>query len=109
MNLTAEEEYHITGTLTSKRHIERLLDLDAKDTNAALVYINEASGSFPAEDYLEDILREFKAITKLSRGATQHRLQSAVTTLEEKITTLKQASEYGAAELRNAVAELTTY
>ena len=109
MNLTAEEEYHITGVLSNKAHIERLLDLDMKDTAAAVVHIKEARGTFPAEDYLEEILHEFRAVAKLSKGAVRDRLIGAINTLEAKIEALNQASEYGAAELRSAVAELTTY
>ena len=109
MNLTAEEEYYTTGVLTNKRQIERLLDLDMKDTAAAIVYIKEARGSFPAEDYLEEILHEFRAIVKLAKGETRARLERAVERLDEKTDALKQASEYGLAELRSAVAELKTY
>ncbi len=108
MRFTAEEEYRVTGTL-SKSQIERLLDLDAKDTDAAIIHIKEASGSFPAEDYLEDILHEFKAIAKISRGGVQSRLNAAVNVLAGKITSLQQAAEYGASELKCATAELKTY
>ena len=109
MNLTAEEEYHTTGVLVNKLQIERLLDLDMKDTAAAIVYIEEARGSFPAEDYLEGILHEFRAIVKLAKGETRVRLERAVERLDEKNNALKQASEYGLSELRSAVAELKTY
>jgi hypothetical protein len=104
-NMTLEEEFRINGTL-SVSTIETVLDKMAsqEEVNAsgAVVYIDEASGCFPTEDFMEDELRELRTIANRLRGANKLQMLDLLERLTQERNQINQSAEYGADELKKA-------
>ena len=59
-NWTPEEVFHVTGTLPSHM-IETLLERQSKisSNNSVFATLREVSAQFPAEDFLEPVMKAF--------------------------------------------------
>jgi hypothetical protein len=102
--MTDDEFYRLNGTLSPER-IERLLDLTIHiDGSNPSNYIEEATATFPKEDFLEAVLKKLNRIAKNVRGDNRTDINDVIETLEQLATDTYNTSEYGRSELDNALA-----
>lgn len=106
-NLTNAEYYRLNGTLSAER-IEELLDLDVarEKVSDPSAYIEEASGCYPAEDFLEHIMKQVRAVAKRVRGENRDDLDQIILDLEDLQTEVNNQSDYGRDELRSALRDV---
>lgn len=103
-NTTAEEEYRLTGSVTGIR-LEQLLDdslrlskiLNAED------YIQEATSSFPNEDFLSSITESLYSISKNVRGTNKDDILRVIESLTDLEISVTNDSEYGREQLYQAM------
>ena len=69
-------------------------------------YMSEASGCYPAEDFLQDIIDRLDELSKTVRGNNKAELKSISIALESLQLSTHRASEHGKTELYHAQKEL---
>lgn len=107
-NLTIEEQYRLTGTLTTAA-IESLLDTPViVNPDAAKAKIRDAIACYPAEDFLSDILNRLQDLAKDTRGRTRDRLVGIIESLDDLSMTTFYSTEHGRSELNDALTEIST-
>lgn len=104
-NMTASEEYRMTGTVTGER-LEALLDRELVDTEGAMVHIDEAKSCFMDEDFLSPSLKKLGEFAKQLRGSNREALLAIVEELEESVSSEFHNGDYGRDELEKAIALL---
>lgn len=109
-NMTPREEFRINGTLCEKT-IESLIehheDENGLQVDGAKVYVNEANGCFPQEDFLTTVTADIRTIANRLRGRNKDELLELVQRLEQIESEINQQSEYGHSELKKAIECLT--
>jgi hypothetical protein len=95
------EEAHRLGLPFTPEHVELMLDaLDQAESGGdALVYVQEARGSFPKEDCLHDHISALQALAKHVRGENREELKKIIANLEERQSELGRDAEYGLEQL----------
>lgn len=105
-NMTPQEEFRINGTLCEPT-IESLLnlheDLNNSDVAGAIVYIKEARGSYPAEDFLTTTISRLRNLSNRVRGQNKTELLDIIERLQVIESQTYNESEYGSDELRKAL------
>ena len=101
-SLTNEEYYALTGTLTPAR-IEELLKSEelAEGREGILVYLDEASASYPEDDFLEGVVTNLIAIIKVTKGVRKGELQVLLDQIQDIGLAVFQDSCYGREKLQN--------
>ena len=116
-NLSASEYYGMFGTLTTS-HIEGLLEvIESGDTFEALKdkcgdaegMLDDASASFPEEDFLSDVIRRMGNLAKSVRGENKATIIEIIETLESISQDTHNNTGYGLDEIRKAVEEITYF
>lgn len=104
-SLTNREYLSLHGTLSLDR-IEALVEMEAviSGQEGALNYIDEAKGSFPGEDFLNDIISNLRTLVKHLRGANKEELNGIIEKVEGLQTSTTHESEYGLEQLKAAKA-----
>jgi len=104
LNLTAEEEYRLTGTVTGRR-AEELLDASdkVKAYDGIQAYIQEAKGCFVKEDFLGGVTTDLTDLATSLRGDNRIKLLSLIEEIERYVTDAIRDGEYGASELQLAL------
>lgn len=109
-SMTPREEFRLNGTLCEKT-IEALIirheDENDLQIESAKVYVKEAKGCFPEEDFLTSIRAEIRTIANRLRGRNKDELLQLVEQLGDVESTINQQSEYGNDELKKALECLT--
>lgn len=106
-NITAQEEFRLTGTVSGERLnglLERSDALEKLDGLDAHIY--EANGQYPAEDFLSDVIERLHNLAKRLRGDNKAELLGVIEALDDIGQTTFYASDYGRSELRKALATL---
>ena len=104
-NLSAEERERI-AYMAVDNQTASLLDAQAAIENLStpLDYIQEARGSLPSEDWLQDELTELRhAIGAMRKGANRDVLAHLLQRIEDKRDEQARSSEYGLEQLDKAV------
>lgn len=105
-NLSHTEYFRLNGQLSSER-VEQLLD-DSKiaielDVREFAPYAQEASGQFPSEDFLHEIVSDLYYLAKRMRGETKKELLGIIESLEDALQCQANASDYGRGELSKII------
>jgi hypothetical protein len=98
-----ERAAYIAGDTRTAALLARAADADDANTreNDIAAYIQEARGCFPAEDCLQDLIDQCRAMTRAR--VTKADLLEFLAKLENTQSELASAGEYGADELRKAL------
>lgn len=100
------EEFRINGTLCTTT-IEALIDHQEDMSNIELdsvqVWIKEAKGCFPSEDFLTAVRNDIRTVANRLRGRNKTELLELVEKLGEIESATTQESEYGHTELKKAL------
>lgn len=109
-SMTPREEFRLNGTLCEKT-IEALIvqheDESGLQIESAKVYVKEAKGCFPEEDFLTSVRSEIRTIANRLRGRNKDELLELVEQLGNIESEINQQSEYGNDELKKALECLT--
>ncbi len=106
-NMTAQEEFHLNGTVTGER-LERLLYSEEKMSRLEGIepYIDEAILQLPAEGVFQPIKDAMSGLyEKMRAGDNKDILNTIIHEFNEVIEDIQNSSEYGREELKNAKAE----
>lgn len=109
-NMTPREEFRLNGSLceqTIESLIERQEDESNLDVEGAVVYMEEAKGCFPDEDFLTAVRTEIRTVANRLRGRNKDELLELVEKLGQIESEITQQSEYGQDELKKALGCLT--
>ena len=104
-NITAEEEFRLTGQVTGER-----LQVLLKYSEAASKFsdlggkIQEAYAQFPAEDFLSEIESRLHELAKRLRGNNKEELLGIIESLSDVAQCTFYATECGTNELDDALA-----
>lgn len=106
-NLTAEEEFRLTGTLSPAK-IEELLDTSAEVgyIKGIDAHIEEAMGQFPAEDFLSDTISRLHEFARRLRGQNRSDLLGIIESIDDLAQLTFNAADYGRDELKKALAAI---
>ena len=74
--------------------------------DGAKVYINEAMGQFPAEDFLAGPIERLHEMAKRLRGDNRATLLEIIKQLDDIAQCTISADDYGRSELHKAIGEL---
>lgn len=109
-SMTPREEFRLNGTLCEKT-IEALIvqheDESGLQIESAKVYVKEAKGSFPGEDFLTTVRNDIRTIANRLRGRNKDELLELVEKLGEIESEVSREAEYGGSELKKALECLT--
>lgn len=108
--MTPREEFRLNGSLceqTIESLIERQEDESNLDVEGAVVYMEEAKGCFPDEDFLTAVRTEIRTVANRLRGRNKDELLELVEKLGQIESEITQQSEYGQDELKKALGCLT--
>ncbi len=107
-NLTASEELRLTGAVTGER-LEKLLDCEAQVEKLDDVgtHIDEAISQLPEEDFIEEHKQRLMKLRNRLRGTNREELDSILGDLEDLISEVTNAADYGRSELDCARAALS--
>lgn len=110
-SLTIKEHFNLHGSLPTAT-IEQLVD-DLADrgpvneaAEAATVYMGEASGQFPAEDFLSAVTGKLQDLAKRLRGNNKAELLGIIESMDDIAQTTFNAADYGREQLGLAKTEL---
>ena len=108
MNYTHNELERIsyiqgTGQAPLYEELEEKESLEERMGDAA-THIQEAKGSFPSEDFLQDLINQCRAMSK--GRVTMAEVAEFCKDLEELQSQIAQSSEYGLEQLAKAEKEL---
>ena len=105
-NMTFAEEFRMTGTLRPEV-IERLIDSvpESGMVDGIKVKINEASGMYPSEDFLQPTIDQLREIASRLRGRNRDDLLALVTSIDNLAQCTHADAEYGRSELREALSK----
>ena len=103
-NLTHEECFRLNGSLSAAR-INEMLDTHSAYESATECKpcIQEARGSYPAEDFLSGVIEKLNDLRKHLRGDNREALGTIIESLDDLAQTTFYGSEYGRAELDKAL------
>jgi len=74
--------------------------------DAAETHINEAKGSYPDEDAMQDQINDLRTIAKRLRGENRQELEAVAQALEDARDSQARESEYGLEALGHALKAL---
>lgn len=102
-NMTAEEMYRATGTL-SREKIEELLDAEAKLTQVKNIegHLVDAH-QFPNEDFLAGVTDKVRQVFERVHGENKKDLLHVIEMLDDIGMCTLNASQYGREELKQAL------
>lgn len=108
-NFSSREYLRLHGALP-ERHIEHLIDIETQfnESRDVTPYLQEAKGSYPSEDFLEEVIEMSRALEKRLRGENRNSAALITIALEEVQTKVRGESEYGADELKKALKEINS-
>ncbi len=100
-SLSNEEYYALTGKLTPAR-IEELLKSEelAEGREGILVDLDEASASYPSEDFMDGVKNNLLEIIKVTKGVRKAELQVLLEQMNDLAMSTFHASEYGLEQLK---------
>lgn len=103
-NWTPEEVFHVTGTLPSHM-IETLFERQSKiSSNSVLATLREVSAQFPAEDFLEPVMKALRGLNV--RGDNLEKLNRILNQLGEIQDEVRGKVEYAKDEIKQLREEL---
>lgn len=103
-NITAKEEFRLTGTVSGDRLDELLDRSEALDKLEGLdAHIEEAKCQYPAEDFLSGITDRLHELAKRLRGDNRQEVLGIIEALDDIGQTTFYASDYGRSELGKAL------
>lgn len=103
-NMSAEEEFRITGTLNPGA-IETLLDRETllRNLDGIDVKIEEGMAQFPSEDFLQGTINRLHQLAKKLRGENRLKVLAIIECLDDLAQCTFNAADYGRSELKDAL------
>lgn len=106
-HLTNEEEFRLTGTLSSDK-IEKLLNFAGLEDSvwSCISGLSDVQSSFPSEDFLHGIERRLTELAKKLRGENKEILLGVIDDLADVISSTNSATENGVDLLNSTITDL---
>jgi hypothetical protein len=103
-NMTNEELFRLTGTLTAAR-IETLLDMGAKADrlSSCADCLVEARSQYPDEDFLQAVISDIQYLASKIRGGNKDFANQCADKLLQIQQEIAQNGEYGTEQLNKAL------
>lgn len=108
-NLTHKEYFHLNGALSVERQeeiLESLVDHESMNVQEYAPYAQEASGQYPAEDFLAEHVSDLWALSKRLRGDNKQELTKIIQSIEDALQCQVYATEYGRSELHKIISTI---